>query len=423
MSEVGKLKPARGSLPGLPKSSAGNFKVGDIGYFENAPDARWLSCDGSQITSAAYPDLVKLLTANKNPMMQMLTISGTVPSGVVSGAIAISPDGVYVAVPADTSGTNGINLYKNVGDVITFLAAYLTATNPICRMAWSPDGQFLAVTNTANTTCNILKRTGDTLALVATCQAAASAQVIWVANDYLVLTNPSGSPYLYCYTFNGVSTFTLQANPSVSGTFSAMQMTSAGTLVMVSTSYFYFYQRSGNTLTQLGTIGIPDANAVIDGYMGKFGMYGDANILIVGARASSAYSYLVILTKDPTGWTYTKRTVNIGTPSFGDILLDMNKQYLYCLIYNAVTPVLEVSNGAVNPIATLSDYVLNSSNTSFFGAIMNTLGKYIAFCTSSYPYFGVIKELSSPLGKATLPIISERTKLGKRVYPFMKAKS
>jgi len=93
------------------------------------------------------------------------TFTRLTPSNSATGAIsaAFSPDDVYLAVgyAGASSGTGAVSLFKRDGDTFTHVHRSTISLDGAAKLAWSPDGVHLALTNGQNTGYRMFKRSGD----------------------------------------------------------------------------------------------------------------------------------------------------------------------------------------------------------------------------------------------------------------------
>lgn len=417
-----KIKPARtGGLAGYPKSAGLGFKVGNIAYFEKAPDSRWLLCDGSFVTNTAYPELAKVLGPVKPPILQQLAVSGTLPTTVFSGAksAAFTADGVYLACPKDNNSPANILLYQNINDTLVYQNTVATANtvNVITEMAWSPDTTKLVVIFSGNTGIYVYTRTGTVLTYAgASSTSLQPSNINWIDNDLFVVTT-SSNPAITIFTVSGagVPASVTSVGPA---TTPLLEVTAGKLLVAITTTNCYIYQRSGNSLVQINTFAL--VNSIVLSALAQFAVAGEADTVVVNQNSS-----LAIYTKNQTtgAYTYSKPLSTQITNVAYDINIDTNREFLYQWTTGANTThaVYSIAGNSLLPLYTEADIIYTGATPTVRSATLNASNKYVYWNTSTAPYFAVFKELTT--FKVVLPLATSRYKLGRRLYPFIKAKS
>ena len=143
--------------------------------------------------------------------------SGSIfPTGAQSlSDVEFSSDGVYVAVGADNSNSYVLAVSKRSGDTFTKLLDVAVAGAVYC-IAWSSDGNYLAVGTTASPYVTIFKRSGDTFTKLANPDVLPPSYVrsiTWSPDGAYLAVGTDTSPFILIYKCSG-DTFTKLANPA-----------------------------------------------------------------------------------------------------------------------------------------------------------------------------------------------------------------
>lgn len=185
------------------------------------------------------------------------TYTGTTGT-TASQSVCISPDGEYVGF----GRSSGTTMYKWGGTVtapsISSLGVPTGNVNAQVRdMAFSPDGNYVAVTNastSANSGLIVFKRTGDSFASLSITSPASSVGyqgVAWSSDGTLLVATSTASPFMVVLSRVG-DTFTQETTPTTFTGMYGVAFTKDGNTVYVmrnATPYLKQYSRSGNTLT------------------------------------------------------------------------------------------------------------------------------------------------------------------------------
>lgn len=135
------------------------------------------------------------------------------PTSTTMNDMQISPSTTYFGVAYNNA--NGIYMLKRTGDTFALISQASAVPTTINRFSWSPDEKFLAWTSVWNpNSCGVVKRTNDTFAsLVYPLPNLSNYGTFWPVfspdGKWLVINNATGSSYRYVrfYSISG-DTFT-----------------------------------------------------------------------------------------------------------------------------------------------------------------------------------------------------------------------
>ncbi len=186
-------------------------------------------------------------------------------------AAAFSPDSTYLAVAGGTGGQTPpyLKLYKIDNGTNTFddSAATISAPGFACRsVAWSPDGNFLAVGSTFYPYIDVYSKSGDVfthLSPIDTTSPSTDRTVwgcAWSPDSTYLATARTASPFLTIYKNSPSGTFAKLSDPASlpSGSSRGISATwnADGGLLAVATDatpYLNLYSRSGDVLTKIAS--------------------------------------------------------------------------------------------------------------------------------------------------------------------------
>jgi len=216
--------------------------------------------------------------------MTKLADPATLPTGIGWG-VAFSPNGDYLAVAHPT--TPFITIYKRSGDTFTKLANPATLpTYTGYAVAWDPTGTYLAWgggrTPSPNPCLIIYKRSGDTFTALGGITAPwPNIDDLTFSADgvYLMATNNS-SPYVHFYKRSG-DVFTKLSNPTTLPPDSgySLDISSDGVyfgLAHYSSPNITVYKRSGDTFSKIAN------PATLPGQSFSLRFNKDATVVVVG---------------------------------------------------------------------------------------------------------------------------------------------
>ena len=172
-------------------------------------------------------------------------------------AIAWSPNGEFLAVGHVTSPF--ITIYQKNGTALTKLTNPATLpTGQVNGVAWSPDGQFLSCSHAVSPFITIYQRSGTTFTKLtnpATLPTGTGDGNNWSSNGEFLAVAHTTSPFITIYQRSG-TTFTKLTNPATlptgNGNFCSWSPNIEFLAVAHDTTPFItIYQRSGTTFTKL----------------------------------------------------------------------------------------------------------------------------------------------------------------------------
>lgn len=212
------------------------------------------------------------------------TPDGTPPTGA-AGKLAWSPDGKFLAVPF----ANGLYVYMRSGTNV-FLKAPTPSVYPGgvgAAVGWSKDGVYLALATDTAPYVTVYKRSGTTftkLADIADTPAGAAGEVAFSNSGLYLAVAHATTPYVTIYSRSG-DTFTKLAAPASlpagQGRGLAWSADDSYLVVTHSTSpSFSIYKRVGSTFTKQPN---PTALPVGNGFSAAWSP--DGNYLAIGTNS------------------------------------------------------------------------------------------------------------------------------------------
>lgn len=200
-----------------------------------APVFGWYLVGGTQ---AGTPSPALTIWKQDDTSFTNINQPSTQPTGDEGYTIDFSPDGTYLAVGA-FSFTPYLTLYKRTGDSFDVISAP-TISQKVKQVAFSPDGEHLAVTQAVSVL--IYKRTGDTFSLIDTIAGVAADCLAYSPNGNMLIICTNSSNFVRIYTIAG-DIYTAGAVYAIGGIPWACDFTSDGTKFAVS------IQNTTNTYT------------------------------------------------------------------------------------------------------------------------------------------------------------------------------
>lgn len=422
--QFGRLKPKQAQLPNITRSQDQSYRIGDVAYFDRAPNISWVPANGRVVSGNVYPELAKLILPERGPNNTVCSVTGSVPSSSVINAVAISPDGLHAAV-AQNGGT--IYFYNIVNDVVTFTGSHFTG-NAITGLFYSPDSQALLVTSSTTgnyLTCyvkNGANYNNTTTSITGALPSSNINNMVWVDNDLvLFFTGATCTPYTK--SGNAYSVQTALAGGSFSQAPVDISVSEDRQYILFSSGPtgvgLTMYRRNGSTVVPAG-ITMPVLTGVF-----KVRLLGSSNNLhTIIAYSSNLYIYHL----DPLTNTYYQRQVkaisDTGNNSSATFACEPAKGYVYAggNVANAFAGIFKYDTGRVTPVALLTATNFPNNLGSFDLLSLSNDGKYmVARTTGVSPYFSVYRE-SPVINIITLPDMPEKVVNGKKMIAYVKAK-
>lgn len=316
--------------------------------------------------------------------------------GVTS--VAWSPNGEFLAITATSGSGAYIFIYQRVGDVLTLLAAPGTVPGTDAYgVAWSPDGTFLAVTSRLTPFITIYQRSGTTftkLSNPATLPVAQCAGVAFSPNGEFLALAMTSSASTHIYKING-STFTHITSPTVTCGTGAYVAWSPDSQFLgfcgSSTPFLNVYQRVDQTFTKLAdpsTLPVAATTGIAWSPNGSF--------LALG-QASSPF----VIIYQQSGTSFTKVTDPLVLPPSGGLSVSWSPNGLYLAVASASSPYFTIYSVA----GTTFTKIANPSVLCNGGGIWcdwSPDGQYLAMVESNSPYIQIYKTASTIPANALL---------------------
>lgn len=230
---------------------------------------------------------------NPVPQPAALSFGGNSPQDV-----AWSMSGGHLAVVANNSN---MAWYSHNAGVLTKLSNPASLVgNTVTSCAWSPDDQFLAVSNSTSPFITIFQRSGDTLTKLSnpgTLPTGTANQCAWSPNGEFLAVAHDTSPFITVYQRSG-TTFAKINNPVTlpSGGFGCDWSSNDNMLAVGMGASAAIYELLGTTLTRVATT--PSMSGVSSA--GKCRFSPDGNYLCVGCNQINGGGVF-----QRTGLTYT----------------------------------------------------------------------------------------------------------------------
>lgn len=197
--------------------------IGSIVASYTAPSG-YLETDGSVYLQADYPDLFTAIGHPDGYSSSAFLISG-LPAALpaaITGA-SMSSDGVWFAAAYGATSPY-LSIYKRDGETWSTAARDSFSGTDAANVAFSPDGVYMAVAQTASPYLSLYKQVGDLWARLpnpATMPAAATVSVAWSADGTFLAIGINSAAANIVYSRSG-DTFTATASPpglSASGSY------------------------------------------------------------------------------------------------------------------------------------------------------------------------------------------------------------
>lgn len=210
--------------------------------------------------------------------------------------LAWNPTGNHFAVGAYNSGSPYFALYKRTGDTFSQLTNPATMPPNVCyEVAYSPNGQYLAVGHAASPYVTIYKISGDTYTKLANPASLPNGEVsslAWDSTSTYLVCGTNNTPYVNWYKRAG-DVFTKLTNPT-NAALSAivgLDFDPTGTWLVATSSstapYIDLYKRSGDTLTKLANPPSTGGTFAVEAMFQP----GDGTFLAVGGGTSGLTLY------------------------------------------------------------------------------------------------------------------------------------
>ncbi len=160
-----------------------------------SPDGRYIAT----VDSTANPNFLDIWKFSGTTLQLVASLNLTGPYT----SLDWSPDSRYLAVIS--SGGGGVGIYNFTGNSLIFAASIGFITNVQQHIRWSPNGQFLALANSAGSSVGVYRFTGSSTILIA--QQNTAGTVVWVAwsPDGKWLAYTDSTSILGIYAFNGTT--------------------------------------------------------------------------------------------------------------------------------------------------------------------------------------------------------------------------
>lgn len=398
MSMLGQLAPTKGQgLTGIPRPMGTPMDLGSVLYARTQPNASYALANGATIKAADYPAYARQFAPGPGHYTQRLADPGTMPIANPSAyASAISPDGVYAAVTRGTGGTF-VNLYKLADDAITFLQT-LTVTGDVGgpeAMAFSPDGEYIAIGCTSAPYLYIYRRNagtdvfnGTAVTLSGTALSAVP-NAIDIADDNAVMLGYANSGFGYGAVYTVVGTLATRVGGNFPGSLPGpprqFVRNKAGTRYAVRVAegptYTYLYDYAGSGVLTPASVTVNANGAPNNIAMSPSGDY----LAMVEGDTTQVRIY-----RNPTGAQFTTAKP-VGTPAISSTLASItytpdDRQMIVSGGPTTGYAVYQPANGQYFELA--RGNVPNHTGT-FAQRKLSRNGKLMLGVSSTAPYFSV----------------------------------
>lgn len=167
-------------------------------------------------------------------------------------AMAFSPDGQYLAICHSASPY--FSLLKRYGDNFIMVSEYTTAGTSRC-VAWSPDGEYIAVGHSNSPYFTLLKRSGDVVERVTSyTTTGACTSVAYSSDGRFIALGTSVSPRLTVLTQTGDTVSLYATSTAVAYTVNSVAFTPDTYYIALgysSSPYITLVRRADGTLTKV----------------------------------------------------------------------------------------------------------------------------------------------------------------------------
>lgn len=340
-------------------------------------------------------------TANNSTSVETPTNLPTTPAWKV----AWSPDGKYLA--ALVGGTAGLLVFKRNWDSFTQLTApaYTGVTGGQVALSWSHDGQYLFVGNAAaSPKVVIFKRSGDVLTKLADPAYIPAGNVnnaTWSSDGVYVAVGISVAPYVVFYKRSG-DTFTKLSDPAALPPSAGNDVSfSPGTLyvavVHTTAPYLTIYKRSGDTFTKLasGISAPPDAGCSVVSFApnGRYLAVDNGSSVIAMYKRSGDSFARTASPADITGFAINGLA---WTPDSNYLACLTNYNQPYYFLYKRTGDVLKMRNG-------LTTTPPGGVNWGKFSPD----GKHLALACATTPFLSVYKSQMDPVAGVAIRLVAD----------------
>jgi WD40 repeat protein len=365
---------------------------------------RAVKADGSTLSSYSVVPQITITTSTNQAAYRLFENNDTILSSDTftkvsnlsggtpgtSTSVAWSSDGQYMAVGA-ISGSY-LAIYKRSGDTLTRLSEpSAQPAGEVNGVAFSPDGMYLSVAQSSYPYITIYKRSGDTFTelVTPTSLPAGDGNASAFSSDgtYMSVAHYY-YPYITIYKRSG-DTFTKLADPTSlpTGDSFGIAFSSDGTYMSVAhyySPYITIYKRSGDTFTKLADpIDLP-ANDSVGTAFSPDGTYMSV--------AHYDYPYLTIYKR--SGDTFTKLSDPTSLPTGGGYSIAFSPDGQYLRVVHSSSPYITIYKRSGDTFTKLSDPASLPSSAGNDVAFSPD-GQYLSVVESASPYINIYKKSDS----------------------------
>lgn len=295
-----------------------------------------------------------ILLTNTSPYLMILRRSGesffliSYPSPAVSTggeAVSWSPDGQYLAVSQYSAPW--MYIYKRSGDDLFRLNLSLLLPGNVRSISWTADGQYLATAHAGSPHFSVHKRTGDSFARLANptiFPSQAGEAISWTPDGRYLALGHNGAPGLIIYEKEGEVLTKIEDPIAISsGTGISVNWSPDGQYLAKSESpsNICIYKRSGDVVTQL-----PNAIDATGGSNHTVEWSPDGNYLAVSNNSGPGVSAILLYKRIDETFILVPNFPNEGGPD-NAIGLAWSPDGSYLAVGYITSPYLDIQRSSM----------------------------------------------------------------------------